>query len=372
MLFDSAGLATSNDPPLRRDFRIRRFVNSGGFRLPGEFEPQRALMVSCQAINYSAGVRDLIRAVTGRVTILALHGDEAEYESASDALASSGISPKSVRFAPIPHDSMWTRDYGPMALASRRGREIAVLDTRYSDDRAGDEVVPLVVAESARLPVVSTEMKLDGGNVIANGQGLVITTTRLFEDNPEVDERTMTQAILECFGASRVVYLEPLADEPTGHVDMFATFTSARCVVIGQYDPSDDEVNAEILERNARRLAAVRLPGGMLDVRRIPMPSNADGSWRTYTNVVYANGIVLMPDYHPSSPETRQEALATYQTLLPHWSVLPIDSDDLITSGGALHCVVMNLGPLSAERIIPTATAFRSTHRRLQLADGNY
>ena len=42
------------------------------------------------------------------------------------------------------------------------------------------------------------------------------------------------------------------------------------------------------------------------------MPPHDDGRWRTYTNVVYANGTLLVPTYPGFCPELDAEALAVY------------------------------------------------------------
>ena len=72
------------------------------------------------------------------------------------------------------------------------------------------------------------------------------------------------------------------------------------------------------------------------------MPSNADGKWRTYTNVLYANRVILMPVY-AGQRQTEREAEAVYAKLLPTWSVVKINADPLISVGGGLHCIAMNL-----------------------------
>ena len=334
-----------------RDFEVRLVENFDEFRMPAEFERQGALMVSCEAICCYEGICDAVRALAGRVAIIALHRNEDEYQSTLVHLSIAGIPTDPIRFARVPHNTMWTRDYGPVALISKSNRDVVVLDTQYPKSRPDDEVVPLFLAESARLPVIRVDLNIDGGNVITNGAGLVVTSTKVLDENPDIDVETVAHCLRASYGASQVVILEPLQHESTGHVDMFMTFTSTNRVIVGRYDPGDDLANAQILDRNARRLQNVRLPDGDLRVCRIPMPSNEDGIWRTYTNVVYANGILLLPTYSETRIDRQKQAIATYQSELPGWTVTAINADDLILSGGALHCVMMNLGPLSAERI---------------------
>ena len=324
------------------------------FRMAGEFERQRALMLSCSTISTAQGIRDAIRVAAHYVPILALYGTEDERQSAQDALTESGIRHDSIRFVFLPHDTIWTRDYGPVALSARAGGQTVLLDTQYpSGGRENDDLVPQAVARSTGLPISSVPWNIDGGNVLSNGQGLLITTTKLLKENPELDAQTLRKMLSEYYGATRVVILESLIDEPTGHVDMFATFTSSDCVVIGRYDPKDDPENAKILNRNARRLANVRLKSGSLRVRRLHMPSKEDGIWRTYTNVIYANRVLLMPVYSNTLARSREHAIRSYQTLLPGWSVVPINADELIAYGGALHCAIMNLGPMSPDLLEP-------------------
>jgi hypothetical protein len=145
------------------------------------------------------------------------------------------------------------------------------------------------------------------------------------------------------------VFLEPLVGEQTGHVDMFATFVSSDVVVVGEYSPDADPLNAEILDRNAQRLAAVRTSRGPLRVLRIPMPPHTLDVWRTYTNVLFANGTLVVPTYPGIDPQGEAEALAIYKHLLPGWTVVGVDCNRLIEWGGAVHCVTRNLCRLPAQ-----------------------
>jgi agmatine deiminase len=137
-----------------------------------------------------------------------------------------------------------------------------------------------------------------------------------------------------------------MVGESTGHVDMFATFTSPDTIVVGQFNPHFDAVNAQILDRNAEQLAQVRTRRGRLYVERMAMPHHHDGIWRTYTNVVYANRVVLVPVYPETDPDGSREALSLYSRLLPERKVVGINAENLSALGGALHCVVMNMAQI--------------------------
>jgi agmatine/peptidylarginine deiminase len=319
------------------------------YRLPGEFERQRAILVSCHEFIQDAPelLAEIVAQVQGRVEVIALVNDVVESMRAQDALVQRGLPRHHIRFAEVPHDTMWCRDYGPILVEGSKGDVVAV-DARYIHaSRPLDDDVPLALCRQLKLPVVSAPFRIEGGNLLSNGHGVCVTTTHVLTTNADQsDEHSIRAAMRQCFGAEQAIFLEPLSGEPTGHVDMFATFTSRNTIVVGQYDRETDAVNSEILDRNARRLAQVRTNHGTLRVIRVPMPPRDGAIWRTYTNVVYANGLLLVPAYPSVDDAGRTAALNIYRELLPRWEVVAIDTARLAKLGGAIHCVTMNLGPL--------------------------
>jgi agmatine/peptidylarginine deiminase len=210
--------------------------------------------------------------------------------------------------------------------------------------RPKDDTAPQGVAAQLHLTAVRAPLSLEGGNLLSNGRGLCLTTTMLYDGNRERGhtEGSLRKVLRDFFGAQETVFLEPLSGEPTGHVDMFAAFTDANTVVVGQYDTAIDPTNAAVLNRNAARLARIRGPEGPLQVVRIPMPPRDGEQWRTYTNVVFANGVLLTPAYERIDPQGQRAAADTFQRLLPGWRITGIDVSGLIANGGALHCISMN------------------------------
>ena len=71
-----------------------------------------------------------------------------------------------------------------------------------------------------------------------------------------------------------------------------------------------------------------------MEVIRIPMPSHKDGNWRTYTSVICANGVVLVPQYPDSDAELDKVALKVFRDALPKWKVVGVDCSKLIAKRG--------------------------------------
>jgi agmatine/peptidylarginine deiminase len=343
-----APVRTSSPRGLLRGWRPAR-SSQAVYRLPGEFERQHAILVSCHEFvdDMPELLAELIAQLNGHLRVIALVNDVAEYQRAQEALARRGVPEHAIQFAEVPCDTMWCRDYGPI-LVEGPGGGVAAVDGEYVRGlRPRDDDVPISLCRQLRLPVVPAELCIEGGNLLSNGRGLCIATRQLLATNAEKsDASAVREALRRCFGAEQTVILEALSGEPTGHVDMFATFVSANTVVVGQYDASSDPVNAEILDRNAQCLAQVHTPEGPLRVVRLPMPRRDDQIWRTYTNVVYANGMLLVPTYPGVDAQGCKLALNAYRRLLPGWKIVALDTARLAELGGAVHCVTLNLGPL--------------------------
>lgn len=317
-------------------------------RLPGEYEPQDGLLISCRELIIQAPevFADIVAATHARLPIIALVNDAGEYRLAKSVLENRGVPLDDVRFAEVAHDTMWARDYGPRVLS--RDGEPVLLDAGYDGERARDDQVPVELARLLSLRRMELPYVIEGGNLLTNGHGLAIMTGEINDNHVETEEEQerFFATIKKVYGFNEIVILEALAGEPTGHVDMFATFTAEDSVIIGSYTVEGDAENAAILNRNAERLAGIPTGKGPLRVHRIPMPPNYDGVWRTYTNVVYANELVLVPVYPGFHDEAMDLVFKVFSRLLPGWEVIGIDASEIISSCGALHCVVMNLGPI--------------------------
>jgi agmatine/peptidylarginine deiminase len=274
-----------------------------------------------------------------------------EEHAIRNALARAEIDAAGLRFLPSPHESSRIGQYGPLWV-ERPGAGPALIDApRHAFEQRGGAQVANDLAEGFDLPIVRLAMYLSGGNLISNGQGLAIATTAILDQNADLgwDEDTIRRTLRQALGIEQLVLLQTLDGEPSGHVEWFAGFTSADTVVVGQYvgqyDDGDHETNAAILDVNAKILEEVELKGGgKLRVERVPMPPPLPGVWRSYTPMVFLDGLLLVPAYPDVDPTGRRQALETYSRLLPDWKIVPIDMRPLEASGVTLRSLVLRMG----------------------------
>jgi agmatine/peptidylarginine deiminase len=314
---------------------------------PGDFEQQSAIMLGCNELigHHPQVLVEMVSILVDRVPLVAIVNNEEQRRNMVTLLCDWGLPAHQMHYVSLPVKGMWIRDYGP-SFVRRQSEGIVINDAEYVEtDRVNDDMAPTELANLLKLPVVKVPLLAEGGNILSNGQGICVTTDALFLRNkdrgrgkPEVE-----RILREYYGFQQIVELSALTTEPTGHVDMFATFVCPDTILLGQYDPGIDPVNADVLDGNAVILEKIRTRTGPLKVVRIPMPFNRGGVWRTYTNVIYANDIVIVPTYAHMDPEIERRAMATYAEHLPAWEIMGIDASAIIRQRGSLRCISINI-----------------------------
>lgn len=316
-----------------------------------EFREQSAILLGAyQQFPSNPGLYvDIAKAIGGRVPLFGLVQDESAAIAARDTARRLGVPEGSMHFLPLPADTIWVRDYAPF-LVRREDNSVFMIDAKYQsrvsrEVRKRDEEMANALADLLDLPIRSIPLVLEGGNFMSNGDGAIISTGKMIQLNSEFrfDEELLGDLIADYFGVRRWSYVAPIEGEPTGHVDMFATLLGKNILVIGEIDPAVDLGNAERLDRAAAHFSSIPTSLGPMQVYRIPMPPPSVGFWRSYTNVILANGILLMPSFSDVDPAIEDAAEEVYRTLLPAWEVKRINCDALVKEEGQLHCMSYNL-----------------------------
>ena len=325
-------------------------------RLAGEFEPQRAMLLSISDLqpHHFAVLKELINKTADHLPLVILVNDKKQLKTAVELAESTGANLSHVSFYAFKLDTIWLRDFGPRFLET--DSEPQSIDFYYDGTRPRDDQFPNKWGELAGVKNTTVEWTLQGGNLISNGEGLAFTSTRFFEDNhvrfpfqsrPSNPEYERRKLVLDAFkkeaNIDRLLFLRPLTPEATKHVDMFTTFLAPGHMLVARLDPRVDPTNAQILDENARFLKTVQVDGKPMRVDRIDIPPRQDKFWSPYTNVIFANDLVLIPIYKKDSPALVNRAVQTYQRLLPGKHVDTIDMTSMEKLEGALHCLSLNV-----------------------------
>ena len=323
-------------------------------RMIAEFEPQRAILLSVCDLqpHHQHVLKQIVEKSAGHADILILYNDNQQLKNTVELLRN--VPNDHVSFYQLQLDTVWLRDFGPRIVEVADGTR--TLDFYYYGVRPYDDAFPerWSLETDSRLDKVA--WTLQGGNLICNGQGLGIATTRIFDDNavsigsqhagPSVNaqgKQFVLQELKRAINLQELVVLEPLLYESTKHVDMFAAFIAPDHVLVAQLGPGTHRSNAQILDYNARKLSRITIGGKPLKVDRIQIPPPDGKSWSTYTNAIFTDKLILLPVMKSDPPQIVRNAIETYRRLMPDHHIETVDITSMKKLQGSLHCLSINL-----------------------------
>jgi agmatine/peptidylarginine deiminase len=319
-----------------------KFTGASGdvLEVPAESEPVQALLIGWPggASGLTSYFAKLIKYGSAAVDTTVVYTNQSAYSGLYYQLQSAGVDLDRISFVGMDLDTIWMRDYGPLLARTTSGYR--VIDFRYYYGRWDDDVAPTRLAKAWGVPVSRPPLEAEGGNFQSDGAGRCITTDMMVYQNQGrgYSSQDVKSILKKYLGCKTTIILPSLAGEGTGHVDMLATITGPGEVIVGQYPKNEDPTNAKRLDT-----AASMLKSAGFKVRRVTQPTNWDNNFRSYTNSLAIGNRVLLPVYSDDSRFDSQ-AIAVFKQAYPGRTIIPIDSTQIISWAGAIHCVTMTLG----------------------------
>lgn len=249
----------------------------------------------------------------------------------------------------------WCRDYGPTFLnrtVETDGPKQIAIDWGYNawggryPPWDHDAAATAAICESQKLPVISTDVILEGGAIDGNGDGMVLTTESCLQNpnrNTQHSRRDMEKVLRKYLNTHTVVWLPGhglLGDDTDGHIDQLARFVNDNAAVVAT-PHRPDAPEAEDLRANRVALSSAwdRF-SNTLRIVDLPLPApKFHGEHRlpaSYCNFYIVNDGVIVPTFDDSADDN---ACNTLQHLFPSRTIMPVDATDLIWGLGAFHCM---------------------------------
>ena len=345
--------------PIKKEKNLYKRSTTSSFYDPEDFFPaaefrkQAAILLGCQNnLNKMPELYvELAKTIAGRVPLFGVVPTEMQALEGASIMKQHGLPPEAMKFLVMPSNSIWIRDYAPFILRYDQDRAL-LIDAKYQtrterERRKQDEYFSMEMAKLLNLPVRSIPLMMEGGNMLSNGDGLILTSGKTIAVN-EQQGNFKPQQIMSMFndymGAHSVYSFAPLIDEPNGHIDMFVTLLDKNIAIVGQVSPGVDPDSSRHLDETADMLASLNTTVGPMKVKRIPIPPKWGTDWRSYTNVIIANKLLLMPSYSDVDPAIENKAEAVYRSVLSSdWDIKRINCDNLVLHHGQLHCISYNI-----------------------------
>lgn len=187
--------------------------------------------------------------------------------------------------------------------------------------------------------VVNLPLILDGGNAVITDRHVIMTEKVLVENNRDYycNENAVSNQI------RKEMKLEPLfihwnKKEKFGHTDWLVRYLGGptNMVIVATNEKMTMDVSMSAIEKLKEAQC--------YDMREFKLEKPTANSW-AYLNYVQVKDVVLMPTVKETAndKEAEEKLLMLFNEAGQKVKIIPIDCQDLIKAGGALHCISWNI-----------------------------
>ncbi len=263
-------------------------------------------------------------------------------------LAANDINPASVEPLPSPLGDIWCRDYAPLYGVDIYSGEPVAHQFAFAgftphwckispDSVANDEKFFL---PSGFHPHRCREIKIDGGNLLTDGEGTYLMTRRVLADNAEVPN--LYAKLEKWLGADRLILIDQEPGDDLGHLNNIK-IVGPKQILIAHSTVKNSAI--DIYLRKTRRL----FEGIGWDVVDVPfvedhphrLPIDEKTAHGFYANSLMVNGRIILPTFDLGKYD--EEVIGIYRDAFPQFDVRPIDSVVLANAGGIINCASKEL-----------------------------
>lgn len=314
---------------------------TGPIHCPAEYEPMEGLQISWEGssswLTILAQVAKEATSADGDGIVYIAVDTPAEQTSASATLTSTGVDLNKVRFIQTTTDTIWCRDYGPRYIYEGGCR--AIIDHVYNRPRPNDDNFPFVFSALKHHAIYGIPLIHGGGNFHLDALNRGYATRLINNENPDKTEAQILQLWLDYQNLNVHLFDPfPTSVDSTQHLDMWMQLIGDHAVVISDWPEQSGSTQDLICDSAAGYMASQGYT-----VTRVPAKRTSTVHY-TYTNVVMCNGVVMVPSYTNSLvSQYNAPALAAWQQACPDKRIVQINCEPIISSAGAIHCIVMHI-----------------------------
>lgn len=245
------------------------------------------------------------------------------WENIKQALEDNGI-----LYGLLPNTKdLWARDYMPVYS---NGHYVSYIynpdylqnDKKYITDNINE------VFRFANDSVISTKLVIDGGNVIACGDKIIMTD-KVLKENPNLSKEQVVEEIERVFSA-KLVLIPWDTYEEYGHADGMVRFISDGHVLINQYKDIDPELRQKLLDALSPHFSKI----SELEYGK----ASSTNSW-AHINYLQVEKCIFVPQLGIMTDKLSIEQISR---IFPDSKVIPVEVKGIVKNGGALNCISWN------------------------------
>ncbi len=341
-----------------------------GVRTPAEWEPHERTLMGwpCRADLWGETM-DQARADYAAVAnaVAAFEPVTMIANAGADAADARAACTAGVEIVELPLDDSWLRDCGPIYTVDDDGSARTAVHFGFNAwgekfppwDR--DAAVGRLIAEHLGDPVVEGGMVLEGGSILVDGAGALLTTEQCLLNpnrNPSMSREEIEATLRARLGVETIVWLGMgmLEDRDTdGHVDLIAAFVppgdevAAGAPPAGESSQGASRVLLQVVDEDnpnhphCQKNLNVLVSSGVQVIEMPYLPYDTVAGERvagSYLNFYICNGGVIVP---VAAAETDEAALAIIAGCYPGREVVPVPGLVLAYGGGGPHCITQQV-----------------------------
>ena len=205
-------------------------------------------------------------------------------------------------------------------------------------------------ADRYKIQRAKTDLMIDGGNLVDDYAGRVITTTRFMEDN-ELSYDEAKQELKTALGAREVAILEP-DEEVLAHSDGMVSWVDKNTLLVNDYSkiPSFRTVVMDELKASFPSAKIVEVP--------VEYKTNPKGQWDGFesacgvnlnSTVTYNN--IYVPTFNMPHDQKALRMIKQNTTK----KVIPINAESVCPMGGSVRCLTWQVTGENAVKLIQAA-----------------
>lgn len=266
----------------------------------------------------------------------------------ADAAQARAMCGEGVSIVELPIDDSWLRDSGPIYVVDDAGERTAV---HFGFNAWGEKFSPWerdaavggLIAAQLGDRVVKAPLVLEGGSVISDGAGTILTTEQCLlhpSRNPSLSREQIESLLSEYLGASSLLWLGQglLEDRDTdGHVDLIAVCCAAKRALlqtVPEENPNFDNCQVNLGRMRSAGVHVVEMP-------HLPYVEVAgERVAASYMNLYICNGAVIVP---VTGADTDPDALALIAGEFPGREIVPVPGAVIAYGGGGPHCITQQV-----------------------------
>jgi agmatine deiminase len=311
-------------------------------RNPAEWEEMEGVAVTWT--SYKPVLTEIIRHAREQCSVYVICTDS---NAVKTYLTNENVNLSGIYYIHQEYNSVWIRDYGPNSVYVNDVDSMFLVDWIYNRPRPKDDVIPQAIGDHLGIDVYETttnpwRLVNTGGNYCSDGFGNAFASELILEDNPTLSIAEIDTIQNRFLGVDRYTKMEILPYDGIHHIDMHFKLLNEETLLVAEYpagvaDGPQIEDNLNYVLNNFNSVF-----GTPYKVVRIPSPPSVSGYYpptgyyRTYTNSLILNKLVLVPLYYEQYDTT---ALRIYREAMPGYTVVGINCEQVIQASGAIHCI---------------------------------